>query len=360
MRLLTTIFILAHFTAVAQQAEPVLFNEKTYDFGEITEDGGKAEHQFMFTNNTGRVIKILSVQASCGCTTPGWTKEPVSPGSTAFVKASYDPKGRPGYFNKSLTVTTDFDGNTIELQIKGQVVNKKSDVGLTDYPVVNGSLRFKFNSFPLGKIFINRKATSKAFPVYNAGGKTIAFTGKIVGPRYIKVETPRTLAPKESGTIKVTYDGKSRNQYGFLSDNVEITTDDEALPVKAFSVYATAEEFFPPLTPEELALAPALQMETIAIDFGKIRQGNVLTREITIKNTGAKELQIKSVQGNCSCITATVEPLKINPGEEGKLTVSLNTTVRTGIQQKAVTVYSNDPREPVQRVTVLGYVEGQQ
>src|SRR6185295_15540819 len=137
MRLLTTIFIMAHFAAVAQQAEPILFNEKSYDFGEITEDAGNVVHDFMFTNNTGRVIKILSVQASCGCTTPGWTKEPVSPGGTAFVKASFDPKGRPGYFNKSLTVTTDFDGNSISLQIKGQVVAKKREVSLNDYPVEN-------------------------------------------------------------------------------------------------------------------------------------------------------------------------------------------------------------------------------
>src|SRR5580765_4957390 len=152
MRLLTAIFIMAHFCAVAQQAEPVLFNEKSYDFGEITEEGGKAVHDFMFTNNTGQVIKILSVQASCGCTTPGWTKEPVLPGNKAFVKASFDPKGRPGYFNKSLTVTTDFDGNQISLQIRGQVVSKKTNVGIADYPAENGSLRFKFISFPLGKI----------------------------------------------------------------------------------------------------------------------------------------------------------------------------------------------------------------
>src|SRR5258706_3910865 len=157
MRLLTTFFIMAQFTAVAQLAEPILFSEKSYDFGEIIEEGGKAEHQFMFTNNTGRVIKILSVQASCGCTTPAWTKEPILPGNTAFIKASFDPKGRPGYFNKSLTVTTDFDGDPIALQIKGQVVAKKIDVGLADYPAEKGSLRFKFNSFPLGKIFINRK-----------------------------------------------------------------------------------------------------------------------------------------------------------------------------------------------------------
>ena len=359
MRLLTTIFIMAHFTAVAQQAEPILFNEKSYDFGEITEEGGKAEHDFMFTNNTGQVIKILSVQASCGCTTPGWTKAPVLPGNKAFVKASFDPKGRPGYFNKSLTVTTDFDGNPISLQIRGQVVGKKTNVGLADYPAENGNLRFKFNSFPLGKIFINRKASSKAFAVYNSGGKTVNFTGKIVGPPYIKVETPRTLAPKESGTIKVIYDARSRNQFGFVSDNVEITTDDDTSPVKTFSVYATIEEFFAPLSAEESALAPVLLMEINAVDFGRIRQGNLLSREITIKNTGTKELQIKSVQGNCSCIAAAVEPFRIKAGEAGKLTVSLNTEGRTGIQQKAVTVYSNDPKNPVQRLTITGYIDGQ-
>ncbi len=359
MRLLTTFFIMAQFTAVAQLAEPILFSEKSYDFGEIMEEGGKAEHQFMFTNNTGRVIKVLSVQASCGCTTPGWTKEPISPGQTGFVKASFDPKGRPGYFNKSLTVTTDFDGNPIALQIRGQVAGNKTAAGLADYPSENGNLRFKFNSFPLGKIFINRKGTSIGFPVYNAGAKAVGFTGKIAGPQYIKVETPKVLGPKESGTIKVTYDARSRNAFGFVSDNVEITTDDEAQPIKVFSVYATIEEFFPPLSADALALAPALQMEMNAVDLGRIRQGNALTREITIKNTGAKELQIKSVQGNCSCITALVEPMRIKAGEGGKLTVSLITEGRTGIQQKAVTLYSNDPRNPVQRLTITGYIESQ-
>jgi len=167
------------------------------------------------------------------------------------------------------------------------------------------------------------------------------------------------LRPKESGTIKVMYDARSRNQYGFVSDNIEITTDDDIQPVKSFSVYATIEEFFAPLSAEESALAPVLQMEINAVDFGRIRQGNVLTREIAIKNTGTKELHVKSVQGNCSCITALVEPFRIKSGEEGRLKVSLNTEGRTGIQQKAVTVYSNDPKNPVQRLTITGYIEGQ-
>ncbi len=82
---------------------------------------GPAIHEFTFINNSSRAIKILKVQASCGCTTPDWSKDPIAPGKSGFIQASFNPVGRPGYFNKSLTVTTDFDSNPIILQIKGQV-----------------------------------------------------------------------------------------------------------------------------------------------------------------------------------------------------------------------------------------------
>ncbi len=357
MRLLTSIFILIYTSIATQQAEPVLFDEKTYDFGEIAEEGGSADHDFVFINNTGRVIKILSVQASCGCTTPGWTREPVLAGKKGLVRASFDPRGRPGYFNKSLTVTTDFDGNAITLQLKGQVISKKPDVATVDYPAANGSLRLKYNSFNVGKIFINREPASKEFPVYNGGGKPVNFNGKMMGPAYVKVEMPATLNPKEKGSIKVTYDARLRNQFGFVSDNVEIESDDELQPVKSFSIYATIEEYFPPLSPEELAKAPAMRLEVSEIDLGRIRQGNTMEREIVIRNIGKKELQIRSVQGNCTCVTASVEPKKMKPGEEGKLKFSLSTQGRSGLQQKAVTIYSSDPKNPVQRITITAYVE---
>src|ERR1700690_3423653 len=66
MRILTVILLMVHSGLLAQQAEPLLFKEKTHDFGEIPEEGGNADYEFSFTNNSGRAIKIISVQASCG------------------------------------------------------------------------------------------------------------------------------------------------------------------------------------------------------------------------------------------------------------------------------------------------------
>jgi hypothetical protein len=129
--------------AYSQVAKPIQFLEESYDFGSVAEDGGAVLHEFLFTNNSGRPARILNVQASCGCTTPGWTREPIAPGQTGFIQASYNPKGRPGYFNKSLTVTTDVDSNPIILQIKGQVsVDDEVSVD-ANFQVSNGSWRLK-------------------------------------------------------------------------------------------------------------------------------------------------------------------------------------------------------------------------
>lgn len=357
MRILITLLMLIHFSVNGQQAEPLLFSEKTFDFGEISESDGHADHEFQFTNNSGRAVKILTVQPSCGCTTPDWSKEPVPPGKAGFIKASFDPKGRPGYFNKSLTVTTDLDGTPFSLQIKGQVVNKTKSPSAVDFPAQNGALRFKFSSFNIGRIFINQAPAPKNFDVYNAGDKTVSFTGANILPAYLTVETPKSLIPGQSGVIRLTYNAKLRNQFGFVNDNVQLATDDEMQAIKSFSVYATIEEYFPPVSNAELAKAPAMRLDLPVFDFGRIHQGTNVVRELLIRNAGRKELLIRSVQGNCTCVTAIAEAMKIKAGGETKLTITLSTQGRIGLQQKAVTIYSNDPKNPVQRITFTAYVE---
>ena len=164
-------------------------------------------------------------------------------------------------------------------------------------------------------------------------------------------------SPGEKGHVKVSYNGKQKNQYGFQSDNVELYTDDALSPVKSFSVYATLEDFFPELKPEELAKAPQLKFGSGNVDFGRISAGGSSTRDIQFTNTGKKDLQIRSLKGNCTCITASALKSTVKPGDTGTIRIVLNAQDRKGTQQKAVTIYSNDPVNPVQRVTFSAYVE---
>ena len=101
LMVLTLVFGLI-YTVNAQVVKELAFAETVHDFGIINEVDGSVEHEFVFTNTGSEPIKILNVKASCGCTTPGWTKEEVPSGGEGFVKARYNPANRPGPFNKSL------------------------------------------------------------------------------------------------------------------------------------------------------------------------------------------------------------------------------------------------------------------
>jgi hypothetical protein len=94
------------------------FDNEAHDFGTIPE-GPAAEHEFKFVNKGKEPIILQQVSASCGCTTPSYSKEPVLPGKTGTVKASYATQGRPDGFTKSITVIS--NAGTKVLTIKGNV-----------------------------------------------------------------------------------------------------------------------------------------------------------------------------------------------------------------------------------------------
>lgn len=340
---------LSHFS-FCQLSEPLIFREKIHDFGNILEQDGPAAFEFVFSNKSTRPVKIVNVQPSCGCTTPDWTKDPIAVGSSGFIKASYDPKGRPGYFDKTLSVTTDWDGTPVVLRIKGNVINPETANDPSSFSVAVGHLRFKSNSFNLGKVFINRDPEATSFPFRNAGKDTIHLKG-YAAPRYIKVTLPKVIAPNQIANLKITFDAKLKNQYGFTSENIELKTDDVESPEKSFSVYATTEEFFPKLSDKDLAEAPVLSLQANMVNFGIVKAGAVLSREIKITNTGKKELTIRHAQGNCTCLTITPGARVLKPGQETTMKITLDTQGRTGPQNKSVTIYSTDPQNPVQRIT---------
>lgn len=352
-----SLLMLLGITAYAQLAKPIQFREESHDFGTVIEEDGPVAHEFVFTNNGSTPIQILKVQPSCGCTTPGWSKEPIMPGKTGSIKAQYDPKGRPGYFSKSLTVTTDASNQPIVLHIKG-TVSSKNGFSTAEFQALSGSIRLKSLSFNFGKIFLKDEFVVREFEFLNSGTNPVTFLGKVDAPAYIRVAVePTVVEPGKKGILKVSYNGKLKGQYGFQTDHINVHTNDEVQPVKGFNVYATLEDYFPPMNTDELAKAPQLRFASQTVEYGSMKQNIAVTREVELSNTGKSTLEIRSVQGNCTCIKTEVEKQKLKPGESIKLSISFNPQDRKGTQTKSVTVYSNDPLNPVQRITLTGVVD---
>ena len=109
--------------AMSQTQKAVInFEVKTHDFGKILEKDGKVTYVFSFTNKGDAPLVINRVQASCGCTTPTWTKEPVEPGKGGDIAVTYNTSGRPGIFTKTITVYSNDQQEQTVLIIKGEVI----------------------------------------------------------------------------------------------------------------------------------------------------------------------------------------------------------------------------------------------
>jgi len=355
--LVIALFILPLSYALAQnEGSSIKFNETSFDFGDIKESDGNVNHKFEFTNNGTAPLIVQNVRPSCGCTSTGWTKEPVKPGETGFVTAVYNPKNRPGKFNKSLTIVSNANPAQMRIYIKGNVEPKPRSIE-DDYPTVMGGLRVKYRSFNFGKL-TTEKPVTKTFNVYNNTDEEISFLDELKTPDHIKVKfSPQTLAPKTLGAIEVTYDPTEIKLFGFKSDLVVLKTTESTNNVKDFRVVASLEEYFPPLTAEQLASAPKLKFDNTVYDFGNIKQGESVTTDFIFKNTGKSELNIRQTRASCGCTVSKPEKSTLAPGEQSTIKVTFNSAGRRGIQQKSISVFSNDPANPTQRITIKARVE---
>jgi hypothetical protein len=334
------------------------YEQEVHDFGKIKEEDGAVSFTFKLMNDGDSPLVIQSVRPSCGCTTPDWSREPIMPGKTGFIKAVFNPQNRPGAFNKSLTVTTNTEPAITRLYIKG-IVEPKPRTIADDYPTVLGGLRVKYRSFNFGKI-TTEKPITKSFDVYNDSGEEITFLNEIESPDFIKVTIePKTLEPKALGKIIVTYDPTVENKLGFVSSLVVLKTTEPENNVKDFRAVASVEEYFPPMTADQLAKAPKLSFENSVYDFGDIKQGDQVSTEFVFTNMGKSVLNIREIKASCGCTIGNLEKNDIEPGDTGSIKVTFNSRGRRGIQQKSISIFSNDPANPTQRITIKAKVEGE-
>ena len=97
------------------------FAQKVYDFGVVKEDGGNVSHEFEFVNKGDANLLIFKATAECGCTKPNFPKNPIAPGKSGKLKVTFNPAGRPGGFEKVVTVTTNGNPRKVRIKIRGTV-----------------------------------------------------------------------------------------------------------------------------------------------------------------------------------------------------------------------------------------------
>lgn len=103
---------------------PLKWNKTTFEFGTI-EQNVPAKATFILTNNSDEPLLLKEVKPSCGCTVPAYDQNPIMPGESTEIKATYNAK-KVGKFVKSIKVSTNLNETPIALKIKGEVAKAKS------------------------------------------------------------------------------------------------------------------------------------------------------------------------------------------------------------------------------------------
>jgi hypothetical protein len=136
-----TVFFLGFSTAVLSQ-EPVKqdkdkqtvekkkngpvaeFDKTVCDLGELTQNvPGTAV--FTVFNKGNEPLIFSSVTASCGCTNLQWSQEPLLPGKSTTISATYNAAAA-GNFLKTITVKSNATDQPVVLQLKGKVNPKQN------------------------------------------------------------------------------------------------------------------------------------------------------------------------------------------------------------------------------------------
>lgn len=114
--------------ALAQGQAEIKFEKTSHDFGTFSEKQAVVSYTFRFTNIGDAPLVIHQAVASCGCTVPEYTQEPVLPGKTGEIKVTYTGTGRfPGHFKKSITLRTNSKTEMMRLFIEGDMTAEESN-----------------------------------------------------------------------------------------------------------------------------------------------------------------------------------------------------------------------------------------
>jgi hypothetical protein len=342
---LFTSLLIISLTGESQYAiTTIRFSETQHDFGTFREEAGRQSFDFEVTNTGSLPLIIQNVTASCGCTTPDWTRQPIPVRGKGKVTAIYDPKDRPGIFDKTLSVYTNSRPAVTTLSIKGEVIPREKTVEeLFSFQV--GPIRFAGNNLAFANVKKNGKK-SMVMQIVNPSASPVKIEFDQL-PAYVTLKAnPETLKPRQKGNIEGTYDGTKNQGWGSASDPVKIKLNGVVQEKVYYYVSANLVEDFSSLSKEDMSNAPVFKLASATYDLGRIKGSTQNEVEFKFTNVGKRDLIIRNIKATCGCTAVQQgnQGVGIKPGGSGSIKAVFNSGSYSGKVTKLIYVYTNDPK----------------
>ncbi len=339
---------------IAQERNPIITFERTsHDFGSFAESLGSVTTVFKFTNTGNAPLLITRSAASCGCTVPEYPKEPIAPGKGGEIKVTYNAKGRPGNFMKTIWIfTNSTEDQRVKLAIKGNVLGKNTSKTGINYRAEIGDLYVKSRYLPMLDIRAGETKTENIL-IYNPTDKDMPISFANV-PMHITLKAvPAVLKAGEEGKIEVTFDADKSEDWGLhkCMFNILVGNDKKAYDNNQIVISADIKEQYKALTNEEYAKAAVVGINLKQLSFDDVSTS--VEKTVEVVNKGRSDLLIRKVSSSNDAFKVKTKNSKIRPGKDGEIEITFDPTLaKSKVTTAMIYIVTNDPRSQTTVINV--------
>ena len=331
-----------------------VFDKLVHDFGDVSMDDGPLTCTFTVTNNGTEPLVLFEVVSSCGCTDVTWTREPLQPGKSGTISATFKNEDGPFPFDKTLTVYISGQRKPVILRLRGTVHEKKKSLSELYGAQKLGDFGLKARDYKAG-VLKQGLTVSETATVANLGKKPLKVEFTEVSEHLKLNVSPNPIPAGSTATLVFTIEAAPGLYGKHTYTAVPVLNGRKAsAPI---SVWSTTRENFDKWTDEERNNGAIPVFENSTANFGIVKAGDPVEITFNCSNRGKSTFHIYQADPEDPALKV-LEMTDCEPGGKGLVRVSLNTSaVEKGEAVIMLTLTTNSPLRPVVNLFVAGQIQ---
>ena len=331
-----------------------VFDKLVHDIGDVSMDDGPLTCTFTVTNNGTEPLVLFEVVSSCGCTDVTWTREPLQPGKSGTISATFKNEDGPFPFDKTLTVYISGQRKPVILRLRGTVHEKKKSLSELYGAQKLGDFGLKARDYKAG-VLKQGLTVSETATVANLGKKPLKVEFTEVSEHLKLNVSPNPIPAGSTATLVFTIEAAPGLYGKHTYTAVPVLNGRKASA--PLSVWSTTRENFDKWTDEERNNGAIPVFENSTANFGIVKAGDPVEVTFNCSNRGKSTFHIYQADPEDSALKV-LEITDCEPGGKGLVRVSLNTSaVEKGEAVIMLTLTTNSPLRPVVNLFVAGQIQ---
>lgn len=327
------------------QESPIKWDKTIHDFGDVSVMDGPLTCTYTVTNDGDEPIAIFEVVSSCGCTNVVWTKEPILPGKSGKVSATYKNEDGPMPFDKTLTVYISGVKRPVILRLRGVVHEKKKSLSELYGAQKLGTFGIKSRQFKTGNLKQGQQV-SEQVTVANLGKKPLQVSWADVSPELSLQVEPNPIPAGSTAKLTCTVSASPEKYGRWLYTATPVLNGQKA--DGALEITTWTQENFALLDQATRDNGPIPYFNNSTLNLGAAQKGSKLTAEFICTNRGKSTLHFFKADAESPALSLAEALTDVAPNKKGSVRFTLDTSsLSIGENVVMVSLTTNSPLRPL-------------